>query len=105
MQSVRDRVMLHADEIAVSAVSYGEVALGLRPGSPQWLAGEEFFRLVPILPFDRPAGDRYARLPFRRARFDRLIAAHALALGATLVTNDRRGFVDIEELVVEEWQP
>ncbi|TPE60468.1 type II toxin-antitoxin system VapC family toxin [Sandaracinobacter neustonicus] len=105
VQSVLERVMARADEIAVSSISYGEVAMGLIPGSAQWEAGQRFFRLVPVLPFDRAAADSYARLPFRRARFDRLIAAHALALGARLVTNDRRGFADVPGLDVEEWRP
>jgi tRNA(fMet)-specific endonuclease VapC len=38
-----------------------------------------FLSEVPVLPFDAAAADVYARLPFRRG-FDRLIAAHALAL-------------------------
>ena len=105
VSSICERVMARADEIAVSSISYGEVNMGLIPGSEPWKAGQRFFQLVPVLPFDRAAADAYARLPFRRARFDRLIAAHALALGARLVTNDRRGFADVPNLNVEEWRP
>lgn len=62
-----------------------------------------FVELVPILPFDDRAAVAYASLPFRRARFDRLIAAHALSLGLTLVTNNEADFADIPGLRVENW--
>jgi tRNA(fMet)-specific endonuclease VapC len=34
---------------------------------------------------------------------DRLIAAHALGIGATLVTNNENDFKDYPGLVVENW--
>lgn len=64
---------------------------------------ERFFRLVEPLPFDAAAAEAYARLPFRRARLDRLIAAQALAAGLTLITNNERDFADIPELRIENW--
>ena len=57
----------------------------------------------PVVPFDQAAAQIYARLPFRRHRFDRLIAAHALALDVTLVTANERDFRDIAALRVENW--
>ena len=56
-----------------------------------------------ILPFDEQAALAYATLPFRRASYDRLIAAHALALDVTLVTANERDFADIQGLRVENW--
>jgi tRNA(fMet)-specific endonuclease VapC len=57
--------------------------------------------------FGRAAAESYARLagtmPCRRHSFDRLIAAHALALDMTLVTNNTRHFADIPGLRVENW--
>ncbi len=35
--------------------------------------------------------------------FDRMIAAHALSLGATLVTNNQADFAGIPGLVTENW--
>lgn len=64
---------------------------------------ERFFRLVKPLPFDAAAAGAYARLPFRRARLDRLIAAQALAAGLTLITNNERDFADIPDLQIENW--
>jgi tRNA(fMet)-specific endonuclease VapC len=39
----------------------------------------------------------------RRDAFDRLIAAHAVAVGATLVTNNVADFQDYPGLRVENW--
>jgi tRNA(fMet)-specific endonuclease VapC len=64
---------------------------------------EAFFELVTVLPFDRAAAAAYARLPFRRGSFDRLIAAHALCAGLTIVTNNERDYKDIPGLRVENW--
>ncbi len=49
------------------------------------------------------AADAYARLPFKRRSFDRLIAAHAVAAGLTLITRNVADFADVPELVVEDW--
>lgn len=59
--------------------------------------------IVPPLPFDTAAAETYARLPFRRGRFDRLIAAHALSRNLTVVTADAPDFADIPGLAVEDW--
>ena len=63
----------------------------------------QFFSRIPILPFDRQAAIAYAQLPFRRGSFDRLIAAHALAGGLTLVTNNERDFAGVADLKLENW--
>lgn len=62
-----------------------------------------FFVMVEALPFESIAGLSYARLPFRRARYDRLIGAHALALGLTVVTANEADFADIPGLKIENW--
>jgi tRNA(fMet)-specific endonuclease VapC len=91
-------------EIALSTISYAEVAYGTyvgKPPPPEVL--EAFVAAIPILAFDEAAARAYARLPFKRARFDRLLAAHALSLGAIVVTNNEADFVDVPGLVVENW--
>lgn len=89
-------------ELAVSAITVGEVLIGAerRNAVAQAL---RFFRTVPVLPFDDAAGRTYAILPFKRGSFDRLVAAHALARGLILVTNNERDFADIPGLRVENW--
>lgn len=91
-------------EIALSVISYAEVAYGTyigKPPPPEVL--EAFVAAIPLLPFDEAAARAYARLPFKRARFDRLLAAHAMSIGATVITNNEADFADVPGLKVENW--
>ena len=102
---LRDRMMAcEQGEIAISVISYAEVAYGTYVGKPpaQDLL-DAFVAAVPLVPFDGAAAREYARLPFKRARFDRLLAAHALSIGATIVTNNEADFADVAGLKVENW--
>jgi tRNA(fMet)-specific endonuclease VapC len=95
---------LEPGEIAISAISFSEIALGTqlqKPPPAEVL--EAFISAVPILPFDEAAARAYAKLPFKRARFDRLLAAHALSIGAVIVTNNEADFSDVPGLKVENW--
>lgn len=90
--------------VAISTISYAEVAYGTyvgKPPLPEVL--EAFVQAIPLLPFDEPAARAYAKLPFKRARFDRLLAAHALSIGAAVVTNNEADFIDVPGLKVENW--
>ena len=90
--------------LAMSVISFAEVAYGTyvgMPPSPEIL--EAFIDAIPLLPFDEAAAREYAKLPFKRARFDRLLAAHALSIGATVVTNNEADFADVPGLKVENW--
>ena len=90
--------------VVTSSIGFAEVMRGIPQDETTAIAkASAFFKLVRPLPFDIAAAEQYARLPFRRARFDRLIAAHALALGLTLVTNNEKDFADIPGLKIENW--
>lgn len=87
-----------------SAITYAEIMKGLDHHRTEAVAAfDRLFDRVPILPFDRQAASAYAEFPFRRGRFDRLIGAHALATGLTLVTNNEADFADIPGLTIENW--
>ena len=103
--AVRDRIQAHRPgEIVTSAIVYAEVARGIAQDDVIAVAKvESFFRVVPVLPFDQAAARAYGSIPFRRGAFDRLIAAHALALGLTVVTNNERDYSDVPGLSVENW--
>lgn len=91
-------------EIALSVISYAEIAVGTyasKPPAPEVLAA--FVAAIPLVGFDDAAAREYARLPFKRARFDRLLAAHALSTGAVVITNNEDDFVDVPGLKVENW--
>lgn len=64
---------------------------------------KQLLQIVPALPFGASAAEAYARLPFRRGRFDRLIAAHALSLGLTVITDNLADFADVPGLFAEDW--
>lgn len=92
------------DEVGISAVSFAEIVMGENLGHPpDREVIEDFVSVVPVLPFDEAAAREYAKLPFKRARFDRLLAAHALSIGATVVTNSEADFADVPGLMVENW--
>lgn len=93
-----------ADEPVTSAIVYAELAHGsVRGKQPTTDQLEILLANLPVLDFDQRAAAVYATLPFKRGRFDRLIGAHALALGLTLVTNNERDFADVPGLMVENW--
>ena len=90
--------------VVTSAIVYAEILLGIPPAEKDArISVERLFERVPVLPFDAGAAQVYARIPFKRARFDRLIAAHALSLNLILVTNNESDFRDIPDLPVENW--
>lgn len=90
--------------IALSAISFAEIFLGSERGKPPPVdVLEAFLDQIPLLAFDEAAARAYAKMPFKRARFDRLLAAHALSIGATIVTNNEADFADVRGLKVENW--
>jgi tRNA(fMet)-specific endonuclease VapC len=91
-------------EVGLSAISYAEIVLGMeqgKPPTPEALAA--MIEVIPVLPFDDAAAHAYARMPFKRARFARLLAAQALSLEATVITNNEADFADLPGLKVENW--
>jgi tRNA(fMet)-specific endonuclease VapC len=91
-------------EMVTSAIAYAEVAYGSpRDRPPAFEQLRAFVEEVPVLDFDCKAALVYASLPFRRASYDRLIAAHALSHGLTIVTDNIAHFADIPGLKVENW--
>ena len=98
--------------LAVSAITEGELRFGAarRPDATRLHAAiDDFLLRVPILPWDSDAALHYAHLRAALERegkplgnLDMLIAAHALSVGATLVTSDR-AFGRIKGLEIEDW--
>nr|WP_269141373.1 type II toxin-antitoxin system VapC family toxin [Sphingomonas sp. IC-56] len=90
--------------VVTSSIAFAEIELGLRNADASArAAADALFAAVGVLPFDQAAARAYAALPFRRGRFDRLIAAHALSAGLTLVTNNEADFADVPGLQIENW--
>lgn len=102
---VRQRMAsLDEGDVVTSAVAYAEVVHGSVRGTPPALAHlQALVEEVLVLPFGDMAARAYATLSFRRASYDRLIAAHALSLGLTLVADNQQHFTDVPGLKVEKW--
>lgn len=99
-------------QVSISAVTEGELRYGVarRPAATKLRQiVEEFLLRVNVLPWDSDAARHYANLRAELERLgqpvgnlDMMIGAHALAAGATLVSNDRV-FARIKQLKVEDW--
>jgi tRNA(fMet)-specific endonuclease VapC len=103
--AIRQRMAEHDDgDFVISSIGYAEVVHGSVRGKPPSFVGlESLIEEVPVLPFDYAAARAYATIPFKRASYDHLIAAHALSLGLTLVTDNVKHFADVPGLKVENW--
>jgi tRNA(fMet)-specific endonuclease VapC len=100
------------DAVATSVIVAGELRYGAaKRASPQLTERvEALLAEIPVLPLAPPADAAYGRL---RAALeaagtpiggnDMLIAAHALALGRTVVTANVGEFGRVEDLAVENW--
>ena len=92
------------DDLVTSAVAIAEVLYGSVNAKPPPIDQlEAFLEEVPVLDFDLAAARAYAKLPFRRASYDWLIAAHALSRGLIVVTDNVKHFAEMPGLVVENW--
>ncbi len=101
-----------AGQIGISSITHAELDFGVaKSGSRRNRAALDKFLLpLEIMPFDADAARQYGRLRARLERLgtpigalDTLIAAHALALGVTLVSNNTREFERVPKLRLENW--
>ena len=100
-------------QVVMSVVTYAELRHGIErtPAEDRAAADhalQRFIARVPVLPFDERAAESYGVLAAavrdrRRDTMDRLIAAHAVSVGVTLVTNHEADFKDYPGLNVENW--
>ena len=93
-----------AGDMVTSSIALAEVAFGTERGDPPSLETlQSFVEEVPVLAFDYKAAMAYAQLPFKRASFNRLIAAHAVSQDLIVVTGNEKDFADVPGLKVENW--
>lgn len=99
-------------ELCMSAVTLGELRFGAAKRRSRKIdrAIDAFLQGVDVLPFDGSAADRFGIVASVLAsngvpigQMDTLIAAHALSVGATLVTNNVRHFSKVAGLKLENW--
>ena len=100
--------------VAISAITRAELMYGLQSldaQHPLQRAVRTFFTLIRCVDWDADAADWYASIRHRLTttgqpigEMDMMIAAHALALDATLVTNNMRHYKRVRpQLTMENW--
>lgn len=102
-----------AERIAISIIVACEIRFGLAKSGSQRLIQnmERVLEQIEVLPMEAPVEEHYAdiRTALERAGTpigpnDLLIAAHARALGLTLVTHNESEFARVPGLKVENWR-
>ena len=103
---------LKVGDACMSIISFAELRAGIERLTTTRAHDERvldlFMQQIPVLQFDEAAARTYgvlrAAVPERRKNaLDRLIAAHAVCVGATLVTSNEADFKGYPGLVVENW--
>ena len=104
---------LKPGQAVISVITWGELLYGAAKSQQSTLVLrllDEFSRLVPVLSIPPDCGKSYGQI---RADLEKVgrpignndlwIAAHALASGLTLVTNNTKEFERIPHLKIENW--
>lgn len=104
---------LAVDDVCISVISKAELLFGIELSPRREQDGNAlraFLQYAEVVDFSDRAAIFYAKVRAdlqKRGTMiganDLLIAAHALSLGLTLVTNNTREFRRVRDLVVENW--
>jgi tRNA(fMet)-specific endonuclease VapC len=110
-QVARRFAQCYVGDVVMSAITFAELEYGVTVSANSARERRNLFALVddiPVAPFDASAATAYG--PIREAtrerkkdHLDKLIAAHAVALDVTLVTNNERDFSAYPKLKIENW--
>jgi tRNA(fMet)-specific endonuclease VapC len=99
-------------QLCVSSITVAELRFGAETRRSRRLHRliNTFVDSVEVVAFDQKAADRFAAVAASLARrgspigtFDTLMAAHALSLGLTFVTNNAQHFGRVTGLRTENW--
>ena len=98
-------------EVAMSSITHAELEYGVLCAKDRGKARLQLdllLKAVPPLPFDHVAAAAYAPIRLagkerKKDLMDKLIAAHAVALGIVLVTNNVRDFRQFPAVKIENW--
>lgn len=110
---VNDRIVRHLPtEICISAITLAELRHGAhyRRSAKIHRSIDRILSNFKVVAFDQSCAEQFGiitselkRLGEPISKFDALIAAHALALNVTLVTNNIKHFARVPGLRVENW--
>ena len=104
---------LDDDEVCISVITEAELLYGLARLPERNKINRlisEFIKNIEVLDWDRDAANEYAKLRVTlekngkpNGNMDMMIAAHALSINATLVSNNLRHFAGVPKLKTENW--
>jgi tRNA(fMet)-specific endonuclease VapC len=89
--------------LVTSTLCVAEAVFGLRDDPAARSSLDRLLGVIKPVAFTLEAALGFPEVPFRRGKLDRFIAAHALALDLTLVTNNEADFRDVPRLRIENW--
>ena len=102
----------YVGDVVMSSITYAELEYGVIASDNP---AEERINLaslvedIQVIPFDTAAGAAYGPLRMatrdgtKKDALDKLIAAHAVSLGVTVVTNNEKDFSRYPGLTLENW--
>lgn len=110
-ETLRERIRANYERgLGISAVTLAELKVGARHEDADPEDDKRLDRLRAVLAvhdFSAAAAETYGQVArqigLRRNSFDRLIAAHAITLGLTLVTRNEADFAGVPGLRIENW--
>jgi len=102
------------EDVAISVIVQAEIQYGLKSlpeVHPMHFKARQFLASTAVLAWDRSAAEVFARIRYMMKtrgtplpHMDLMIAAHAMSLGAILVTNNTRHFGRLSPaLAIENW--
>jgi len=117
-KGISDKVACHVEDCILSSVAWYEMKYGAARSLDSAKSAERRTLLLSVFPFVRAFGEEDAtEAASVRAYLETLepnaqpigphhvlLAGHALALGAVLVTHNVREFSRVPRLVIEDWQ-
>jgi len=101
----------YVGDVVISAITFAELEYGVAASTNPKRERKNLANLVediPVMPFDNAACVAYGpiRLATRNIKRDalaKLIAAHAVSLNVTLVTNNEKDFSEYPGVALENW--
>jgi tRNA(fMet)-specific endonuclease VapC len=101
----------YVGDVVISAITYAELEYGVAMSAnpeKERLNLASLVEDIKVVPFDKVAGITYGpiRVATRESKqdhLDKLIAAHAVSLNVTIVTNNLKDFARFPNVVLENW--
>ena len=110
---VGEKILEHSpSELCVSAITVAELRFGVEQRKSAKLRRlvDTFVATITVAPFDHACAVTFGKLASKLVAkgrpigsYDTLIAAHALTLRTTLVTNNDKHFRQVDGLKTENW--